>query len=339
VTEQDVINEDMYEEEDDDLPAQYRRMANILQNQSMRLNDKHESWLLANIGVREAFLHSAARGQLLPQQQFPTTPFFAYNHNQAIASSSVQSSQGPQSPHTMQQYPYSIPNRPFPHQRSASIATPQQATYPANFHPPTSAAGPSGEEQRRMSLPTQSFQSTPQMSPTSEAAQMFNGSVSYNSHQSLFDPMNQQNMNFGPLSPSLPLEQQQMAGGMLDPFNPTTPFLMGGSDAMTTPFSYNYNPNELSKTSEMNQTLTPSALDTTSSMMLPYSNPPSATIVDSLQTTSWDTNQSTWYNENDASDCKAFDMGFLAQHAPESGTHTPTCDFSEFVDYRDQGAA
>lgn len=192
-----------------------------------------------------------------------------------------------------------------------------------------------------MSLPAQSFQSMPQMSPTSEAPppQMFNDNISYNSRQSLFDPMNQQSMNFGPLSPSLPLEQQQMVRGVLNPFNPTTPFLMGGSDAMPQPFSYDYNPNELSKSSDMNQALTSSTLDTESATMPPYSNRFSATTIDSLQPTSWDASHSAWYNDNDSNDCKAFDMGFLGPSAPESGTHTPDCDFSEFLEYKDHGGA
>lgn len=337
VTEQDVINEEMYEEEDDDLPAQYRRFAAHLQNQSLWMGPKYESYMIANTAMRHAMLQQAMGG--LQQQQFTTTPFFAYNHAQASSSTSApyQSTQVPQSPNSFRQPPYPTPNSQFQHQRSASIATPQPSLFPGNANSTTPLADSSSDEHRRMSLPTQTFQPTAQMSPTAESPQqMFNAPFNYDFQQSLFDPMNQI-MNFGPLSPSLPLEQQQIVGTTLNPMHPSTQYLMGRSEGMPQPFSYNYNPNGLSKPSDINQTLTSNALGITPSAQITpsttdtFSNPPSATNLENTQTPTWDPSQDTWFDDT-STDFKALNNSFFTASVPGSGAQTPgDIDFSEFL--------
>jgi hypothetical protein len=68
VTEQDVINEEMYEEEDDDLPLQYRRMTANLQTNSADFNRKLQSYLTQQVAMNQA-VNSAMNGQY--GQQFP----------------------------------------------------------------------------------------------------------------------------------------------------------------------------------------------------------------------------------------------------------------------------
>jgi len=341
VTEQDVINEEMYEEEDDDLPAQYRRFAAHLQNQSLWLDHKYESYMIANTAMRQAMLQQAMRSQQLQQQQQQqqqqnsATPFFAYNYTSSTASAPYQQQkQGPQSPTAFQQsFPYPI--RQYPHQRSASIATSQQSGYPSNL-PSMAPVAESTENRRRMSLPAQNFNSPPLMSPTADASsQMFNEPVPFNFQQSFYDPMNQ-TVNFGPLSPSLPLEQQQIVGNSLNPLHPSTQYLLSGSGAMAQQFSYNYDTMDadMSHTLDANALSITTSAEATSGMMSDLNNT-SAPLVESSLGTSWDTSQSTWYDENQE-DFKSFDTGFFSNSAPESGMQTPgELNFSDFI--RDSG--
>ena len=54
VTEQDVINEEMYEEEEDDLPIQYRRLTARLQTGSADLNQRLAAYLTNQVAIRSA---------------------------------------------------------------------------------------------------------------------------------------------------------------------------------------------------------------------------------------------------------------------------------------------
>ena len=73
--------------------------------------------------------------------------------------------------------------------------------------------------------------------------------------------------SFGPLSAALPVESQMFLGSVLDPNDPFTSMLMGGSENMMQPY-YTSSPTALSKPSNfhpsyegMGATLAPSALD------------------------------------------------------------------------------
>ncbi|ORY11966.1 hypothetical protein BCR34DRAFT_624502 [Clohesyomyces aquaticus] len=52
VTEQDVQNEEMYEEEDDDIPTQYQRLSAHLQTSSMMFNRRLQNYLATQMAVR-----------------------------------------------------------------------------------------------------------------------------------------------------------------------------------------------------------------------------------------------------------------------------------------------
>jgi hypothetical protein len=56
VTEQDVINEEMYEEEDEDLPTQYQRLSAHLHTGSLMFNRKLHDYIATQHGVRNLFL-------------------------------------------------------------------------------------------------------------------------------------------------------------------------------------------------------------------------------------------------------------------------------------------
>ncbi|KAL9092368.1 MAG: hypothetical protein Q9159_000876 [Coniocarpon cinnabarinum] len=63
VTEQDVVNEEMYEEEDDDLPAQYRRLANNLHGYGSDFNRRLATYLTNHVALRQALGQASAGGQ------------------------------------------------------------------------------------------------------------------------------------------------------------------------------------------------------------------------------------------------------------------------------------
>ena len=332
VTEQDVINEEMYEEEDDDLPAQYRRFAAHLQNQSLWLDHKYESYMIANTAMRQAMLQQAMRSQQAHQQHQSATPFFAYNYAQPSASAPYQQTQVPQSPNMFQQFAFPAQIRQYPHQRSSSVATPQQSGYPSSMLQTAPVAESAEHRHRRMSLPAHTFHSSTVMSPTAEASpQIFAGTVPYNFQQPLYDSVNQ-TVNFGPLSPSLPLEQQQIVANSLNPLHPSTQYLLSGGREMGQQFSYNYDSSGFSKDADISQALDSNPLGITTSLeaapgMMSNTSQP---IENSLATT-WDTSQTTWYDETQ-NDFKAFDNCFFSNGAPDGGTQTPgDLNFSDFI--------
>ncbi|KAK4497532.1 hypothetical protein PRZ48_011983 [Zasmidium cellare] len=161
VREEDVMNEEMYEEEDDDLPMQYRRIHALNPN---FLNGRLSQYLQGQAGVRE-YLHNAiyaanqnAQFQQNQQNQFfnpmtdPTSMQPGMMRPQQNFSQGIQGM--PQSPYPMQN-PMNVmrPNHNA-HHRAASIATPQellafQQQSNANMNPNT----PMHMDARRMSVP------------------------------------------------------------------------------------------------------------------------------------------------------------------------------------------
>ncbi|KAF2660662.1 hypothetical protein K491DRAFT_588564 [Lophiostoma macrostomum CBS 122681] len=189
VTEQDVVNEEMYEEEDDDLPTQYQRLSAHLQSGSLNFNRKLHDYIATQTAVRNGFLRqyssplfpaypnqygpptpqSPSAGnpfmghqqQMLPPQMLPQSPQVFAQHQQAPAPQ--QFTEFPQQ--NYRQGPYTVPQRPQSHQRSASIPTPQQMPgYQQLYQQPSSSVtSPNGgDEHRRMSLPPTIDQSTQQ---------------------------------------------------------------------------------------------------------------------------------------------------------------------------------
>jgi hypothetical protein len=290
VTEQDVVNEEMYEEEDDDLPTQYQRLNAHLQTSSWLFNRKLHDYIATQHGVRNMFLHQQFPGMqtyappmqsnnqapfmnasMLPPQTFnPATPGFAQSTQPYNAQGFQQ--QQPQSGY--RHAPYNIPQRPQPHQRSASISTVltgQSLGMPASQSDST-ATSPGADHTRRMSLPPQALEqvsqngregsSRPSLSrtPTSPVSPQqpsapASGSgtplpksehSTPTSYQFPALPFNtSQVLQMNPLSFSLPPESQQFVGSVLDPNDPRTASLMAGSENLPQPFmgTYTYNPN------------------------------------------------------------------------------------------------
>ncbi|KNG52658.1 hypothetical protein DDE82_001668 [Stemphylium lycopersici] len=206
VTEQDVINEEMYEEEDDDLPTQYQRLNAHLHTTSVMFNKKLHDYIATQHGVRNMFMSqyqnqgpafpqygqqyspSAANfpqannwlnpSSMFPPQQFAPVSPGGFQQAQQFSPNPAQPQQG------YRQAPYHIPQRTPSHQRALSIQLPQAPSHLDQSTQPTSAstATPQTEHNRRLSLPPQVFQHTnqtaerptrpsPSQSPTAHSLQ------------------------------------------------------------------------------------------------------------------------------------------------------------------------
>ncbi|KAG8629709.1 hypothetical protein KVT40_001328 [Elsinoe batatas] len=301
VTEQDVVNEEMYEEEDDDLPMQYRRLTAHLQTSNAEFDRRLAAYLTNHVAMRTALGQAVNQNNMYPNapqfagqgSQMPETPF------------GMQQNMGPpqqnRSPMAFRQSAYPVPQhgmKPGMHSRSASIATPNDVQ---NFNKQFNLQNP---DSRRSSLPVHAVPGTPgqqDQKPTTSIANLKyeHGASSMlsppksesGSSQTTPQPQSQQlrpsefpnpfdmsavnPMSAGlgamPFSTTLPLESQQLLGGGSFDFNdPMTAMLMGQDFKPNQQFFSN-NPNELKVKSEfstntgfegMNQTLAPGFLDT-----------------------------------------------------------------------------
>lgn len=268
----------MYEEEDDDLPMQYRRLTAHLQTGSADFNRRLSAYLTNHVAMRSALDQAITNSYA---QQYPNAPQFAHNHH-SLYPSPFMAHNVPQqqSPQPYIQSPYNIATgtpgfRSTQHVRSASIAGPhdtsgyaqnlsltspvqsnnqvdhRRMSMPAKSISPTQAAQTPHFMQSRPSLPhsSSSYTGKNQMSPTSRIKQEDQTLGQMQAPQSQPQPQQQPQhsyanvggyQGFGPFTASLPTESQMFLGSMLDPNDPLTSMLMAGSENMMQP---HYDPN------------------------------------------------------------------------------------------------
>lgn len=311
VTEQDVVNEEMYEEEDDDLPMQYRRLTAHLQTGSADFNRRLSAYLTNHVAMRSALDQAITQSYA---QQYPNAPQFA--HNQSMYPSPFMNPSMPQqhSPLSYVQSPYSMPPTPTfqqasqaQHARSQSAAgAPEVSRYTQSVptSSPAQAVSPVVERRRTSPLsksvsPTGSTARTPQPVQARPVSQQSPSTYSVKQEQkpstSIQAPPHLLQMpqsvhhasgypDFGPLTTSLPAESQQLLGSALDLNDPLTSMFMAGSESMAQPF---YNPiapsllkprNFHPSYDGMSATLAPSALDMTPHHGMPMSMAPSGSM-------------------------------------------------------------
>jgi hypothetical protein len=249
VTEQDVINEEMYEEEEDDLPShlpsQYQQLTAHLQTNSTAFNQRLTAYVTGQIGVRSAvnqYLSNPYAQQFQNPQQFqPSQPMYQYP--------SIAQQFHPQIMY--RQAPYPMPNlhqrQAAMHGRSASIANPQMSS-----HKTQSPVLPD-DKKRRMSLA--SVPTSKPVSPDLTRTPISNSSGTPKpipampqtgfSQQHPSQPFQSQ-YNNSSLNPDLPLfttalpaESQMLLGSALDPRDPMTSMFMAGSQYMLNSY-YNF---------------------------------------------------------------------------------------------------
>ncbi|QDS71439.1 hypothetical protein FKW77_003592 [Venturia effusa] len=297
VTEQDVINEEMYEEEDDDLPSQYRRLQAHIASTADIFNGRLNAYLLSAVGTRSMVLDSNM-GQIGQPQN---TPFFSYNPPQAATPQAT-------SPTTVQKgqsyrpapYPSQQVRMNSHQQRSASLSSIPDVKKESQS-PEGHNSVPSTPQQNSMAMAAATTQA---MNPGSLLSSQFNLGYGFAPGMSTFDPMMQLNnttttTTMSPLTAALPNEAQQFFGSnFFDPSSAYTQYFMNAPSGLMMPqqgVNYSYNPNLSSaKTVQasqpmngMNQTLsqTPTSLDSgldqgfspqtasASDISTPYNNP------------------------------------------------------------------
>jgi hypothetical protein len=200
VTEQDVINEEMYEEEDDDLPTQYQRLNAHLHTTSVMFNKKLHDYIATQHGVRNMFMsqyqnqsptfmqfgpqfpttagafpqaNNWLNPTMPPPQQFtPSSPQGFPQAQQSFSPTAAQPQQG------YRQSPYHVPQRTQSHQRALSIQLPQASSQFDQSTQSLSATATTTQTDlnRRMSLPPQAFQNSnqaaeqPMQSPSTQSS-------------------------------------------------------------------------------------------------------------------------------------------------------------------------
>lgn len=299
VTEQDVINEEMYEEEDDDLPMQYRRLTAHLHTSNAEFDRRLAAYLTNHVAMR------AALGQAVGMQNpYPNAAQFASSGMSPF--SQQQQSMGPPYPTSANMYgqagfanPQQTMKSPL-HNRSASIANPKELS---NFSNPPSLTVAGGDLQdRRYSLPVNTspnsqdgqpatkrhksihslklenlpkpmdMLSIPKAEPGSPkcaAPQQSTQSQSVRPSE-MPAPFAMSSMypfgglgNSMPFSTTLPLESQQLLGGAFDQNDPMTAMFMS-APYQSNQSSYDYDDSKAGNStfSGMDQTLAPGYLDT-----------------------------------------------------------------------------
>ncbi|KAF4556273.1 Hypothetical protein D9617_1g081490 [Elsinoe fawcettii] len=299
VTEQDVVNEEMYEEEDDDLPMQYRRLTAHLQTSNAEFDRRLAAYLTNHVAMRTALGQAVNQNQMYPNApQFagqgstmPQTPFGMQQH--------MGPPQQNRSPMAFRQSPYPVPMhgmKPGMHSRSNSVANPNDLqNFNKQFNPSMDARRSSMPVHNMPGIPADNKQTTSIANLKYEhgASSMLSPPKSDSgSNQTTPQPQNQQlkpsefpnpfdmsavnpmaaGLGAMPFSTTLPIESQQLLGGGSFDFNdPMTAMLMGNDFKPNQQFFNNANPNELKVKSEftptstfdgMNQTLAPGFLDT-----------------------------------------------------------------------------
>ncbi|KAI9844475.1 MAG: hypothetical protein M1837_005557 [Sclerophora amabilis] len=177
VTEQDVVNEEMYEEEDDDLPMQYRRLTAHLQTGSADFNRRLASYLTNHVAMRSALDQAITNSYA---QHYPNAPNFANNQASMFPPplrpeqlTSPDPSAYPPSPFPPPATPAGYPPAPpGAHGRSASLATPQDLLTGLQPPPasPSGAHAPPPDSPHRVSRPASTAGHPPQPTPTAAAS-------------------------------------------------------------------------------------------------------------------------------------------------------------------------
>lgn len=296
VTEQDVVNEEMYEEEDDDLPMQYRRLTAHLQTGSADFNRRLSAYLTNHVAMRTALDQAITNSYA---QQYPNAPQFAHNQSMYPSPFMAQNMPQQQSPQSYGQ-PYPTPGTPGYRPGHQPRSSSGSASHGTPHYSPTMTAPSPGQQQlpqmdrrRTSDSSTKSSSHSPHGAPATP--QSMSGRPASSQPSSTFnvkqEPQNVQQMrappqpspqqqqqpqqpysmagysNFSPLTTALPMESQMLLGSALDPNDPFSSMLMAGSENMQQPYNFS-NPSTLQKPrmptypyDGMSATLAPSALD------------------------------------------------------------------------------
>ncbi|POS85031.1 hypothetical protein EPUL_002854 [Erysiphe pulchra] len=243
ITEKDVQNEEMYEEEDDDLPLQYRHLTAGFQTSSPEFNRRFAAYLTTHVAIRTALEQSIlqsyqqeaqqeqqqfgithGQGQLQFLQRFPS-PLLAHQAQQTQQAQQVQRAMIPIQSSPVSRYsPYSIPSRSS---LSSSLSHSQISSPLSNVFPQINTEKRNSELSpdvpQIVSLPSTPIQSStdgPMAPSTAPGPPIISCDTQqpYKQQQAetLPNQLNTANPSdlttFGPLSTALPPETQSFLG-------------------------------------------------------------------------------------------------------------------------------
>ncbi|KAL8722787.1 MAG: hypothetical protein Q9225_000799 [Loekoesia sp. 1 TL-2023] len=281
VTEQDVVNEEMYEEEDDDLPVQYRRLTAHLQTGSADFNRRLSAYLTNHVAMRSALDQAITNSYA---QQYPNAPQFAHNQPGMYPSPLMPQNMTPaQSPQSYMQPAFSSAN--FRPSSARPVPTADRHSPTGYVQSPSTSSPVDATDHRRASVQSKSASPVTVRTPQSMHARpsLSQPAVPYPAKQepppvqipsssqpqqvpptptSIYSPQ-----ELGPFSTTLPPESQMLLGSALDPKDPMTSMLMGSNDNViqsywgTAPTSGTKSRNFHPSYDGMSATLAPSALD------------------------------------------------------------------------------
>ena len=262
----------MYEEEDDDLPLQYRRLTAHLQTGSADFNRRLAAYLTNQVAMRSAMEQMTQN----PYGQYPGNP---YQGQSNMFPSPMLPQQGMvQSPGAYQRpAPYPSPhhtNFRQNHGRAYSMQTAPTAQGPTS---PPASAHPGSMDHRRMSTPASAHPGDSQhiqtdgIKPDPEYLRQTQSATLPQGGSSSFPPLWQ---DMGPFTTSLPPESQQMLAHApgFDTNDPSYGMLMHGSEQYVNNQYYPWQnmqggikgmPVHPSAYHGMSATLAPAALDNT----------------------------------------------------------------------------
>jgi hypothetical protein len=234
----------MYEEEDDDLPLQYRRLTAHLQTSNPGFNARLSAYLTNNVAMRRALeqsIHDSYVQQNLNSQgqQYQPLPLFPSPIMYA-----------PQSPNVYRTAPYPVrpptqPQQPGQHLQAAAGVTPQPdngpsmptSTIPAsNMGSPTQRQTPistAGDSQPTPQAQAQAQQPAHQK-PSFPPGSFSQFSPQYSQSMQPAHPQSYGNSTFSnlPFTTALSGNVQGLLGDTLDPNDPFTLQLMNGSGTL-----------------------------------------------------------------------------------------------------------
>lgn len=286
------MNEEMYEEEDDDLPMQYRRINALNPGLAYSaFNERVNSYLAGQIGVRN-YLHQAI---FQANQNQYANQFL----NQSLQSNVNGFPSGTMSPSAMTgpfvgQSPaqWAMPNmsgmQPGQHARSASTPTDR-----ANHAQTQSEQLHSNFDARRMSIPVRTTPSPSAPSPASQSQNKTPHSADPQNPSPALQtaripahspsmPSSSRSDQLYPLTTKLPIEAQQLIDGSTAFSHAVHPSMMTAGVPMPSTAAYNYNPNFAPRKPHGNtptglqQTLSPYNMHSQQAVSPPYSEPQSA---------------------------------------------------------------
>ncbi|KAF8866109.1 hypothetical protein BDZ45DRAFT_332738 [Acephala macrosclerotiorum] len=263
ISEQIVQDEEMYEEQDDNMPFQYRGLAAHLQTTDPQFNARLSAFLQTQIGMRDmANSMNGANGMNFSYGYPGATQFTQFP--QAIGAHQVQHNQPLQqvqntplpvrqtpypTPRPQQQLGFSVqgsqPNHFSGHHRSMSYSIPKREPQPNAMHPSMS-----NQEFRRMSMPGAPSSQSPAVSPhtplvhsahstpPSRPAYLSRHSSGHMTHMAISQSQQQTSISYSPqeyfpLTAQLPREAQGLMGSTLDQSNLMNSMMMAGSNNLT----------------------------------------------------------------------------------------------------------